>query len=173
MTRISAIVTDILSRILFASRWILALMYMGLVVVQMVYCYFFLREVYHLVSHAGGLEENGLLLMVLGLIDIVMIANLILMITLGGYDTFVSNIRIEDHPDRPEWLAHIDASALKLKLSTALIGISSVHLLRTFVNAHNVSNEVVFRQVLIHAMFIIASFVLARLEPRTNGAPAH
>ncbi len=158
----------IISRILFASRWILAFMYLGLVLVQVVYCYFFLHEVYHLLESARRLEENSLLLAVLGLIDIVMIANLLLMITLGGYDTFVSNMRIEDHPDRPEWLSHMDASALKVKLSTALIGISSIHLLRTFINASNVSNEVVMRQVVIHTMFIIASYVLARLDAKTD-----
>ena len=150
------------------SRWILVLRYLGLIIVQIVYCYFFVHEVYHLLESAPRLEENSLLLAVLGLIDIVMIANLVLMITVGGYDTFVSNIRIEDHPDRPEWLSHMDASTLKLKLSTALIGISSVHLLRTFINAQNVSNEVVGRQVVIHLMFIVASYVLARLEPRAS-----
>ena len=166
MSNSSARFIDLLSRLLFATRWILALMYLGLVVVQVVYCYFFIHEVYLLLESAPRLEENSLLLAVLGLIDIVMIANLLLMITLGGYDTFVSNMRIEDHPDRPEWLSHMDASALKVKLSTALIGISSVHLLRTFINASNVSNEVVARQIAVHLMFILASFVLARLDPK-------
>ena len=170
---LSSTIVSIFSRMLFASRWILALMYLGLIVVQFVYCYFFVQEVWHLVVIAPSLEENGLLLSVLGLIDIVMIANLVLMVTLGGYDTFVSNMRIEDHPDRPEWLSHIDASALKVKLSTALIGISSVHLLKTFINAANVSNEVVGRQVTVHLMFILASFVLSRLDNRgASGAHA-
>ncbi|NDC39469.1 MAG: TIGR00645 family protein, partial [Proteobacteria bacterium] len=155
--------------VLFASRWLLAAMYLGLVLVQIIYCGFFVKEVFHLISHAGGFTETSLLLAVLGLIDIVMIANLILMITLGGYDHFVSNMRLEGHPDRPEWLSHIDASTLKLKLTTALIGISSVHLLKTFVNAENVSNEMVGRQVEVHLMFIVSSFVLARLEP--SGKP--
>ncbi|MFM1848490.1 MAG: hypothetical protein RL417_1964 [Pseudomonadota bacterium] len=127
------------------SRWILVFRYLGLIIVQIVYYYFFGHTVYLLLESAPRLEENPLLRVFLGSIYIVMIASLVLMIMVGGYDTVVSNIRIEDPPDRPERLSHIDASTLKRKLSTALIGISSAHLLRARMNAANVSNEVVGR----------------------------
>ncbi len=139
-------------------------MYMALILVQAVYAFFFIHEVWSLVLHAPTLTESELLLTVLGLIDIVMIANLILMVTLGGYDTFVANLRLENHPDKPEWLTHISASALKVKLATALIGISSVHLLKTFVNSANLTNDTVARQIAINLTFILSAYVLARME---------
>ena len=164
MNSTSSVMAKVFGQILFASRWVLGVMYLGLVVAQAIYAYYFIGEVGHLVLAAPKLEEAELLLGVLGLIDIVMVGNLILMVTLGGYNTFVSNLHIEDHPDRPEWLQHINASALKVKLTTALIGVSSIHLLKTFMNAQNISNDVVVRQICIHVAFILASFVLAKID---------
>jgi uncharacterized protein (TIGR00645 family) len=116
------------------SRWLQVPLYLGLIVAQGIYVFLFLKEVWHLLSHASGLDEVTVMLAVLGLIDVVMISNLLIMVIVGGYETFVSRLGIEGHPDEPEWLDHVNAGVLKVKLSMALIGISSIHLLKTFIN---------------------------------------
>src|SRR5690606_16458863 len=88
------------------------------------------------------LTETTIMLVVLGLIDVVMISNLLIMVIVGGYETFVSRMNLEGHPDQPEWLDHVNASVLKVKLATAIIGISSIHLLKTFINAGNYTDKV-------------------------------
>ena len=120
---------------IFWSRWLQAPLYLGLIVAQGVYVYQFMIELAHLVTKAGSLTENEVLLIVLGLIDVVMIANLLTMVVIGGYETFVSRLELEGNPDQPEWLSHVNAGVLKIKLSTAIIGISSIHLLKSFINA--------------------------------------
>jgi uncharacterized protein (TIGR00645 family) len=120
-----------LPAIIFGSRWLQLPLYLGLIVAQGVYVIQFLKELYHLVSHATSFTEQQIMLVVLGLIDVVMISNLLVMVIVGGYETFVSRLRLEGHPDQPEWLSHVNASVLKIKLAMAIIGISSIHLLRT------------------------------------------
>ena len=129
-------VVSFLEDFLFFSRWIQAPLYFGLTVAQCVYVWIFCKEVYHLLHHTDSITETAAMLVVLGLVDIVMVANLLFMVILGGYATFVSRIYIDDHPDKPEWFSHVDAGVLKVKLSLALIGISSIHLLKTFVDQH-------------------------------------
>ncbi len=114
-----------LEALLFGSRWLQAPLYLGLVFAQGVYVFKFLQELIHLVSHAMTLTEIDIMLIVLGLIDVVMVANLLIMVTVGGYQTFVSRLDLDEHPDQPEWLSHVNAGVLKVKLATALIGISS------------------------------------------------
>ena len=120
---------------IFWSRWLQAPLYVGLVVAQGVYVYQFMHELAILVTKAGSLTEAEVMLIVLGLIDVVMIANLLIMVIIGGYETFVSKLDLEGNPDQPEWLSHVNAGVLKVKLAVALISISSIHLLRTFINA--------------------------------------
>ena len=122
-----------LGSLIFLSRWLQAPLYLGLIVAQGVYVYHFLIELLHLIEKAAHIEEKEIMLTVLGLIDVVMIANLLVMVIVGGYETFVSRLRLEGHPDQPEWLSHVNAGVLKVKLATALIGISSIHLLKTFI----------------------------------------
>ncbi|MBA3928553.1 uncharacterized protein (TIGR00645 family) [Pseudoxanthomonas japonensis] len=124
-----------LPNLIFASRWLQLPLYLGLIVAQCVYVFLFLKELKHLVMDANNLTEQGIMLLVLGLIDVVMISNLLVMVIVGGYETFVSRLRLEGHPDQPEWLSHVNASVLKVKLAMAIIGISSVHLLKTFIGA--------------------------------------
>ena len=124
-----------LAGLIFWSRWLQLPIYLGLIVVQGVYSWKFLSQLYELLVHLGQLTETEIMLTVLGLIDVVMIANLLLMVTVGGYETFVSRLRVDHHPDQPEWLDHVNASVLKVKLSMAIISISSIHLLQTFINA--------------------------------------
>lgn len=124
-----------LTLVIFGSRWLQLPLYLGLIIAQMVYVFLFLKELYHLIHDAANLSEQGIMLIVLGLIDVVMISNLLVMVIVGGYETFVSRLNLHGHPDVPEWLNHVNASVLKVKLAMAIIGISSIHLLKTFIEA--------------------------------------
>lgn len=156
-----------LESLIFASRWIQAPLYLGLIVAQLVYCWLFMVELSHLVVGAFGphhLTETDVMLIVLGLIDVVMIANLLVMVIVGGYETFVSRLDLEDHPDQPEWLSHVNAGVLKIKLSTAIIGISSIHLLKSFINAANLSEHTLLWQVAIHVVFLFSALAMAIVD---------
>ena len=124
-----------LPTIIFSSRWLQLPLYLGLIVAQGVYVFLFLKELWHLIHDAPLLTEQSIMLIVLGLIDVVMISNLLVMVIVGGYETFVSRLNLGGHPDQPEWLSHVNASVLKVKLAMAIIGISSIHLLKTFIEA--------------------------------------
>ncbi len=124
-----------LSRLIFASRWLQLPLYLGLIVAQGVYVFLFGKELWHLIHDTPTLSEQDIMLIVLGLIDVVMISNLLMMVIVGGYETFVSRMNLAGHPDQPEWLSHVNASVLKVKLAMAIIGISSIHLLKTFIAA--------------------------------------
>jgi uncharacterized protein (TIGR00645 family) len=124
-----------LSTLIFASRWLQLPLYLGLILAQCVYVFLFGKELLHLIMDAAALTEQAIMLVVLGLIDVVMISNLLVMVIVGGYETFVSRLNLEGHPDQPEWLSHVNASVLKVKLAMAIIGISSIHLLKTFIEA--------------------------------------
>ncbi|OZB61310.1 MAG: hypothetical protein B7X39_03180 [Lysobacterales bacterium 14-68-21] len=124
-----------LAFLIFGSRWLQLPLYLGLIVAQCVYVFLFGKELWHLIHEAPRLGEQEIMLIVLGLIDVVMISNLLIMVIVGGYETFVSRLGLEHHPDQPEWLSHVNASVLKVKLAMAIIGISSIHLLKTFIAA--------------------------------------
>jgi uncharacterized protein (TIGR00645 family) len=124
-----------LPTLIFSSRWSQLPLYLGLIVAQAVYVVLFVKELWHLILGAATLTEQQIMLLVLGLIDVVMISNLLMMVIVGGYETFVSRLKLEGHPDQPEWLSHVNASVLKVKLAMAIIGISSIHLLKTFIEA--------------------------------------
>jgi len=146
---------------IFWSRWLQAPLYLGLIIAQGVYVYQFMHELAILVTKAGSLSETEVMLIVLGLIDVVMIANLLIMVTIGGYETFVSRLDLEGHPDQPEWLSHVNAGVLKVKLAVALISISSIHLLRTFINAPHVEDRVIVAQIAIHISFLLSAIAIA------------
>ena len=168
---------------IFASRWLQLPLYIGLIAAQVVYVFHFLVELTHLVEAVFGsptalqalvnsigyksdvaltsLNETVIMLVVLGLIDVVMISNLLIMVIIGGYETFVSRMRLDDHPDQPEWLNHVNASVLKVKLATAIIGISSIHLLKTFINAANYDIKVLMWQTIIHVVFLLSALAIA------------
>ena len=172
-----------LPNLIFASRWLQMPLYLGLILAQGVYVYHFGVELFHLVGAAfgnqadvdalvksigyvsdapvRGLNETVIMLVVLALIDVVMISNLLIMVIVGGYETFVSRMNLEGHPDQPEWLSHVNASVLKVKLATAIIGISSIHLLKTFINAANYSEKVLLWQTLIHVVFLLSAMAIA------------
>jgi len=162
-----------LPNFIFMSRWLQAPLYLGLIIAQGVYVYLFMLELWHLVSSANTIKEAEAMLIVLGLIDVVMIANLLIMVIVGGYETFVSRLDLEGHPDQPEWLSHVNAGVLKVKLATAIIGISSIHLLKTFINAPALDDRTMMWQTLIHLAFVFSALAIAVTERLTHPAAAH
>ena len=187
-----------LPSLIFASRWLQLPLYLGLIVAQVVYVFHFWVELVHLLEAVFGnsdalqalisgigyktdvqitkINETIIMLVVLGLIDVVMISNLLIMVIVGGYETFVSRMNLESHPDQPEWLNHVNASVLKVKLSTAIIGISSIHLLKTFINAANYDLKVLMWQTIIHIAFLLSALAIAltdRLLSHNHGGNAH
>ncbi len=156
--------SNIMTNILFGSRWLQLPLYLGLIVAQGVYVYFFGLELVHLVSTANKIGEAQVMLIVLGLIDVVMISNLLIMVIVGGYETFVSRLNLEGHPDEPDWLSHVNANLLKVKLATAIIGISSIHLLKTFIDAQNLSDKVLISQTVIHMTFVFSAIAIAYID---------
>jgi uncharacterized protein (TIGR00645 family) len=152
---------SIMTNILFGSRWLQLPLYLGLIIAQAVYVFFFGVELFHLVGKATQLVEADIMLIVLGLIDVVMISNLLIMVIVGGYETFVSRMHLEGHPDQPEWLSHVNASVLKTKLAMAIIGISSIHLLKTFINASSYTEKTLLFQTVIHCAFLLSAMAIA------------
>jgi uncharacterized protein (TIGR00645 family) len=172
-----------LASFMFASRWLQLPLYLGLILAQCVYVFHFWVELKDLVLAAMGndaalqhifqavavpgaplpdkLNETTIMLVVLGLIDVVMISNLLIMVIVGGYETFVSRMYLEDHPDQPEWLSHVNASVLKTKLAMAIIGISSIHLLKTFINAQSYDAKTIIAQTCIHFVFLLSAMAIA------------
>ena len=176
--RANARPVPVLPRLIFASRWLQLPLYVGLILAQAVYVFHFWVELVHLIEAAfgnqdalaklvtsigykpettlTGLNETVIMLVVLALIDVVMISNLLIMVIVGGYETFVSRMYLETHPDQPEWLSHVNASVLKVKLATAIIGISSIHLLKTFINAQ--------AYTAIHIAFLFSAMAIAATD---------
>jgi uncharacterized protein (TIGR00645 family) len=177
--------------LIFASRWLQLPLYLGLIAAQAVYVFHFWVELVHLLEAAFGsqtalqalitsigykqtipiasLNETVIMLVVLALIDVVMISNLLIMVIVGGYETFVSRMGLQGHPDQPEWLSHVNASVLKVKLATAIIGISSIHLLKTFINADNYTDRVLIAQTAIHITFLLSAIAIAYTDKIMSG----
>ena len=182
-----------LNNLIFMSRWLQLPLYLGLILAQCVYVFHFWVELKDLIGAAMGneaslqhifdavtvpgsarpakLNEATIMLVVLGLIDVVMISNLLIMVIVGGYETFVSRMHLEGHPDQPEWLSHVNASVLKTKLAMAIIGISSIHLLKTFINAANYDTKVLIAQTVIHVVFLFSALAIAYTDRITQPLP--
>ncbi|SMC79281.1 TIGR00645 family protein [Polynucleobacter kasalickyi] len=160
---------------IFMTRWLQAPLYIGLVVTQAVYVWQFWVELVHLISLISlkTPSETEIMLIVLGLIDVVMISNLLVMVIVGGWETFVSRLELENHPDQPEWLSHVNAGVLKVKLATAIIGISSIHLLKTFINATSYDEKTLMWQTLIHITFVFSALAIAYTEKITASSKRH
>ncbi|MFO1196905.1 MAG: TIGR00645 family protein [Burkholderiaceae bacterium] len=174
-------------RLIFASRWLQLPLYLGLIVAQIVYVFLFVEELVHLVellwnpsaldatvSRLGIAErskETVIMIIVLSLIDVVMISNLLIMVIVGGYETFVSRLRLENHPDQPEWLSHVNANVLKVKLGTAIIGISSIHLLKSFISAGTLPVQALMWQTIIHCVFLVSAVSIALIDRLMTPSP--
>ncbi len=151
----------LISLFIFRSRWLQAPLYLGLIAVLTIYIYQFAHALFHLCSELKSLTENQTMLATLDLIDVVMIANLLIMVIVGGYETFVSRLKLDHHPDKPEWLSKVDAGGMKVKLALALIGISSIHLLRTFINPSQETHDEIMWQVIIHLTLLVSVVTIA------------
>ncbi|MBK7354095.1 MAG: YqhA family protein [Nitrosomonas sp.] len=184
-----------IARFLFLSRWLQLPLYLGLVLAQCVYVFHFwveltdllgaimgnqesLKHILHIVTPEEAetplkITETAIMLVVLGLIDVVMISNLLIMVIIGGYETFVSRMNLEGHPDQPEWLSHVNASVLKIKLATAIIGISSIHLLKTFINASAYDEKTLIAQTSIHITFLISAVAIAYTDRLMSQTLSH
>jgi uncharacterized protein (TIGR00645 family) len=183
---------------IFMTRWLQLPLYLGLILAQCVYVFHFWVELKDLIGAALGneaalqhifqavavpgapipdkLNETTIMLVVLGLIDVVMISNLLVMVIIGGYETFISRMNLDTHPDQPEWLSHVNASVLKTKLAMAIIGISSIHLLKTFINAASYKPEVIAAQTIIHVVFLLSAMAIAytdRITTMTHNDSKH
>src|SRR5438445_610367 len=156
------------AQLIFGSRWLQVPLYVGLIIAQAVYVLLFLKELWHLVAHSFDASEQQIMLIVLGLIDVVMISNLLIMVIIGGYETFVSRLGVEGHPDEPEWLDHVNAGVLKVKLAMALISISSIHLLKTFISPDQNTTHTIMWQVIIHVAFLVSALVMALVDRLTT-----
>ena len=187
-----------LPALIFASRWLQLPLYLGLIIAQCVYVYLFGHELWHLITHATSWSEQQIMLIVLSLIDVVMISNLLVMVIVGGYETFVSRLNLNGHPDQPEWLSHVNASVLKVKLGLSIIGISSIHLLKTFIAAGSLggmplcppekmtlaasqigqstcsilTSDGVLWQTIIHCVFIVSAIGIAWTDRLMSGVQA-
>ena len=179
-----------LPNFIFMTRWLQLPLYLGLILAQCVYVFHFWVELKDLIGAALGndaamqhiiqavaipgapvpekLNETTIMLVVLGLIDVVMISNLLVMVIIGGYETFVSRMNLEGHPDQPEWLSHVNASVLKTKLAMAIIGISSIHLLKTFINAGSYEAKTIIAQTAIHIAFLLSAMAIAYTDRLTT-----
>ncbi len=184
-----------LANFIFMTRWLQLPLYLGLILAQCVYVFHFWVELTDLIGAVFGneaalkhildavtiegmvrptrLNETTIMLVVLGLIDVVMISNLLIMVIVGGYETFVSRMNLESHPDQPEWLSHVNASVLKVKLATAIIGISSIHLLKTFINAKAYDEKTLLAQTGIHIVFLLSAMAIAYSDRIMAGTATH
>lgn len=153
-----------LAHLIFWSRWLQLPMYLGLIVALGIYAWKFLLKLSDMTLHLSAMSEDDILLNVLSLIDVVMIANLLVMVIVGGYEIFVSRLDINGHPDQPEWLDHVDAGVLKVKLGMALITISSIHLLRSFIDAHNLDEHTLKWEVIIHLVLVFSAGFIAATD---------
>ena len=158
---------------IFASRWVQAPVYAGLILASILYSYKFVAELIHLTTDINKITEEYLMLGILTLVDITMVLNLLVMVIIGGYATFVSRIHLDHHEDRPDWLKKIDAGTLKVKLAGALVGISGIHLLKSFINISNKDYEQVKWQVIIHFVFLLSTLMLAYTEKVLHNTKSH
>lgn len=164
-------VKNALTHLIFFSRWLQLPLYLGLILVLGLYAYRFILELYHLVMDINHITDSEIMLGALNLIDVVMIANLLIMVLMGGYETFVSRLDLEGNPDQPEWLDHLDAGAMKIKLALALVGISSIHLLRTFIDPTKMTNYDIMWQVLIHLTLLVSVGMIAWVNYMIKSEP--
>ncbi len=153
-----------IERLLFACRWLLAPLYLGLSLGLIVLGIKFFQEAFHVILQVMTLTEADLVLTVLAMIDIVLVGSLIVMVMFSGYENFVSRIDVETSGDTPAWLSKLDAGTLKLKVAVSIVAISSIHLLRIFMNAHQIDNDKIMWYVILHLTFVVSAVLLGVLD---------
>ncbi|MFK7953735.1 MAG: TIGR00645 family protein [Ekhidna sp.] len=157
---------------IFWSRWVQAPLYTGLIIAAFLYLYKFFQELFYLMQYISKWDETEVMIKILGLVDVSMVMNLVVMVTIGGYSIFTSRIDVDMHDDKPLWLEGLDAGQLKIKLATSLASISGVYLLKTFMNyrieVEKTSTTGVIIEIVIHIVFIVSALLLAQTEKITH-----
>ncbi|MFZ9963284.1 MAG: TIGR00645 family protein [Burkholderiales bacterium] len=158
----------IVERIMYASRWLLAPIYLGLSLALVALGIKFFQEIFHVLPHIFEMSEADLVLVVLSLIDIALVSGLIIMVMFTSYENFVSRIDLSDDTEKLSWLGTLDTSTLKSKVAASIVAISSIHLLKIFVNAANVENDKLLWYVVIHITFVISAVAMGLLDKSTR-----
>ena len=153
-----------IEKTLFASRWLLAPLYLGLSLALLALGIKFFQEVYHVLSHILASSEADMILTLLALIDLVLVGSLIVMVMFSGYENFVSRLEVGEHADKLGWLGKLDAGTLKLKVAASIVAISSIHLLRAFMNAQQIPNDKLLWYVIIHLTFVVSAVLMGVLD---------
>jgi uncharacterized protein (TIGR00645 family) len=153
-----------IERLLLASRWILAPVYLGMSLALIALSIKFFQEIYHFLGHIWTIPEADMVLAILALVDMVLVASLVVMVMFSGYENFVSRIDVEEGGERLGWLGKLDSGALKLKVAVSIVAISSIHLLRAFMNLNEVPNDKLMWFVIIHLTFVVSALLMGVLD---------
>ena len=153
-----------IERLLLASRWILAPVYLGMSLALIALTIKFFQEVYHVLGHIWAIPEADMVLAILALVDMVLVASLVVMVMFSGYENFVSRIDVDEGAERLGWLGKLDSGTLKLKVAASIVAISSIHLLRAFMNLNEVPNDKLMWYVIIHMTFVVSALLMGVLD---------
>jgi uncharacterized protein (TIGR00645 family) len=164
-------VEKLLEKILYASRWLLAPVYLGLSIALLALAVKFFQELIHLLPILFTISETNLILVILSLVDMALVGGLLIMVMFSGYENFVSQIDLAEGSEKLNWLGKMDASSLKNKVAASIVAISSIHLLKVFMDAENVSNDKMFWYVIVHLTFVLSAFLMGYLDKITRKQP--
>ena len=153
---------------MYASRWILAPIYFGLSLGLLALALKFFQEVFHVIPNVFALSESDLILVILSLIDMALVGGLLVMVMFSGYENFVSQLDIDEHKEKLSWLGTMDSTSLKMKVAASIVAISSIHLLRVFMDARNIEPQYLMWYVIIHMTFVISAFAMGYLDKITK-----
>ena len=154
----------LIETLMYRSRWMLAPIYLGLSLALLGLGVKFFQEVWHLLAHVIEMKEADLVLVILALIDMAMVGGLIVMVMMSGYENFVSTLQVNEGEEKLAWLGTMDASSLKMKIAASIVAISSIHLLKSFINAERLTDKVMMWQVIIHITFVLSALLLAYID---------
>ena len=158
----------LIEKTMYRSRWLLAPIYLGLTLALLALGIKFFQEVFHLLPHVVEMAEADMILVVLSLIDIAMVGGLIVMVMMSGYENFVSQLDVDENEEKLSWLGKMDTSSLKMKIAASIVAISSIHLLKIFMNATNIDNDKLLWYVIMHLTFVASAFAMGALDRVTK-----
>ena len=153
---------------MYASRWLLAPIYLGLSLGLLVLALKFFQEIIHVIPNIFTMLEAEVILLLLSLIDMALVGGLLVMVMISGYENFVSQLDIDEHKEKLSWLGTMDSTSLKMKVAASIVAISSIHLLRVFMDARNIETEYLMWYVIIHMTFVVSAFAMGYLDKLTK-----
>lgn len=160
----------LIEKAMYRSRWLLAPIYLGLALALLALGIKFFQEVFHLLPSVLAIAEADLILVILSLIDIAMVGGLLVMVMISGYENFVSQLDVAEEEEKLGWLGKMDSSSLKMKIAASIVAISSIHLLKIFMNAENISNDKLLWYIILHLTFVTSAFAMGALDRMTKKA---